>query len=69
MKVSERVNELVNYFGGLRRLARAYNMDVSYLSRLWSGEKSNPGPTVLKKLGLVKIVDYKKADALTRQEQ
>ncbi len=42
--------------GGLRPAARFLGIDPSYLCRLRSGAKSNPSGTLLRKLGLRRVV-------------
>jgi len=56
--LQERVAQLVAHHGDLRKAARAIQIEPSYLSRLGSGEKQNPGAVTLKRLGLRKIVSY-----------
>ncbi len=56
MTIADRVAFYVEVHGSLRNAARALRMDAGYLSRLHSGEKTNPGPEVLKKLRLLKMV-------------
>ena len=58
MKLSYCVNKLINRHGGLRICARAHDVDAAYLSRLWTGKKTNPSPVILKKLGIHKSVEY-----------
>jgi len=48
----------VNRHGGVRLAARALQIDHAYLARLLSGEKDNPSDSVLRKLGLRKVVHY-----------
>lgn len=67
-KIQTRIAELVEKHGSLRALARAIDLDVGYLSRLASGEKDNPSPDVLAKLGLVAVTIYFPA-APTQAEQ
>ena len=43
----------------LRALARDTGLDVSYLSRLASGEKTNPTDETLEKLGIERVVTYR----------
>lgn len=59
MTIFERASYLVNYFGGVRRAARALQIDVAYMSRLYRGSKINPGAATLKKLGIEKYLDYR----------
>jgi hypothetical protein len=49
---------LVERHGGVRAAARVIKVNYAYLSRLRSGEKTNPTDAVLRKLGLRKIVVY-----------
>lgn len=44
--------ELENHYGSLRKVAKARGIDQAYLYRLKTGEKSNPRPETLDKLGL-----------------
>lgn len=57
----EHINRIVAAFGSLRRMAEALDIDVGYLSRLRSGEKTDPSDEVLGVLGLRKTVTYTKA--------
>jgi hypothetical protein len=43
---------LIKQHGGLRKAGRAIGIKAPYLSRLHRGEQSNPGPSILRKLGL-----------------
>lgn len=58
MDIETAVKALVFKHGGVRAAARAIGVNYAYLSRLQSGEKSNPTPAVLRKLGLRKVVSY-----------
>jgi len=53
-----RVEAICEHFGGVRAAGRALKINYAYLSRLKNGEKSNPTPRVLRKLGLQKVVTY-----------
>lgn len=53
-----RIDELIQVYGSLRELAAVIQVDVSYLSRLRSGEAKNPSDDVLRKLGLQQCVVY-----------
>jgi len=52
------VDALVTKHGGLRAAARAVQINYAYLSRLRTGQKTNPTAAVLRKLGLRKMVVY-----------
>lgn len=56
--VADRIDELVEQYGGLRAAARAIDCDVAYLYRLRRSEKSAPSDKVLAKLGLKRVVTY-----------
>ncbi len=53
-----RIHQLSAEHGSLRAAASALGLDVGYLSRLASGEKTEPSDETLEKLGLCKIVSY-----------
>jgi len=61
----EHINRIVAVFGSLRKMAEALDIDVGYLSRLRSGEKTDPSDEVLRVLGLRKTVIYARAYAGT----
>lgn len=63
MSLAERIAELIKQHGSLQAAARVLRMDVGYLSRLQSGEKTNPGPVVLRRMGLRKVVSYERSTA------
>jgi hypothetical protein len=42
----------------LRALALVWQIDVAHLSRIYSGDKE-PGPKVLRRLGLEAVVEYR----------
>lgn len=58
MTLEKRVHQLIVQYGGLRAAARATGIDPAYMSRLKSGEKENPSPGILRRLGLRCIVTY-----------
>lgn len=58
MKLIDRVDALVNQHGGLRKAARALQIDAAYLLRIGRGEKVNPTTPTLRKLGLRKVTIY-----------
>lgn len=58
--ISDAVQALIDRHGGLRPAARAVGINYAYLWRLWNGVKSNPSDAVLRKLGLVKEISYRK---------
>lgn len=58
MHIETAVKAIVLKHGGVRAAARAIGVNYAYLSRLQSGEKSNPTAAVLRKLGLRKVVSY-----------
>lgn len=59
-RVQQAAEKLIEKHGGLRKAARATKLDHGYLSRLRSGEKTEPSENVLVILGLEKQVTYKK---------
>ena len=58
--LSERINQLVHLHGSLQTTAKSTKVDVGYLSRLRSGEKTNPEKATLLKLGLRRVVNYER---------
>lgn len=60
--MNERIAQLVRRHGSLRAVGAVLQIDYAYLFRLQHGQKNNPSPKLLKKLGLreVKIVYYEK---------
>lgn len=57
-KLRARIQELAKQHGSLRAVARVLQLDHGYLSRLQGGLKDEPGESVLRKLGLRRIVTY-----------
>lgn len=60
MKLTDRIAELVSQHGSLRAAARVIEIDVGYLSRLASGEKSRPKAEFLRRMGLKAVIDYER---------
>jgi transcriptional regulator with XRE-family HTH domain len=58
--LANRIIDLVDQHGSLRAVAAVKKIDAGYLSRLASGEKTNPSKAVLRKLGLLKVVNYER---------
>lgn len=58
--LSQAVQELVEQHGGLRKAARAIEVNYAYLSRLWNGEKSNPSVKTLRKMGLRRVITFER---------
>lgn len=54
-----RICMLVDRHGSLRNVGKILSIDHAYLKRLRDGDKVNPSETVLKKLGLKRIVTYR----------
>lgn len=63
MTLADRIDELVAQHGSLRALARVMECSPPYICRLRSGVTKNPGPTVLRKLGLRRVVSYERLKA------
>jgi hypothetical protein len=55
-----RIAELIDQHGSLRAAARVLECDAGYLSRLWRGEKNDPGETLLRRMGLRQIITYER---------
>lgn len=53
-----RIAELIEQHGSLRAAARVLMTDAGHLSRLGSGEKDNPGDTLLRRMGLRRVVTF-----------
>lgn len=58
--LQDRITELVAQHGSLRAAARVLEVDAGYLSRLQSGEKDDPGETLLRRMGLRRVVAYER---------
>jgi len=58
--IQTRCRELVEQHGGVRKAARALDMDPGYFLRLADGNKSSPSDEILRKLGLVRVVTYRR---------
>lgn len=54
------VEDLVEKYGSTREAAQALGVNHTYLCRLESGFKNNPSDEILRRLGLVRVVTYRK---------
>lgn len=54
--LQRRLAELVDQHGSIRAAARVLQVDHAYLHCLLFGKKSNPSETLLRKLGLRRVV-------------
>ena len=52
------VERVIAKHGGLRKAARAIDVNFAYLWRLKAGKKTNPSARILRKLGLKRQVTY-----------
>ncbi|GHC72967.1 hypothetical protein GCM10007320_09220 [Pseudorhodoferax aquiterrae] len=59
--LQERIAELAEDYGSLRAAASALGCDAGYLSRLASGQKTEPSDATLHALGLRRVVSYERA--------
>lgn len=55
-----RIKELITQHGSLRAASRVLMIDAGYLSRLASGEKSNPNNLILSRMGLHCTITYER---------
>lgn len=58
MTFRQRIEQLEEQHGGLRKAARALKIDPAYLYRLKTGEKIYPSSLILRKLGLKRVIRY-----------
>jgi hypothetical protein len=56
--LQERIAELADRHGSIRAAARVLMVDHTYLYRLYKGEKDDPGPELLRKLKLRRVVSF-----------
>lgn len=61
--LQRRIKELVKHHGSIRKLGRVLEVDHAYLYRLSTGEKDDPGPELLRKLKLRRVVTYERTEA------
>ena len=68
--IEKRIAELVKQHGSLRAAARELGCSAAYLSRLASGQKSEPSGEVLQGMGLRRVVTYARFEPAnsTRQQ-
>ena len=59
-KIRERLDEVIKKYGGVRRAALALDMDTAYFSRLNTGEIQEPKGREFEKLGMKRVVTYKR---------
>jgi hypothetical protein len=58
--ISHRCHELVLKHGGVRKAALALDIDPGYFCRLMDNSKKAPSDLILRKLGLVRVVTYRR---------
>jgi hypothetical protein len=56
----QRIDELITQHGTLRATARVLMTDCAYLHRLRSGEKTEPGDPLLRRMGLREVRGYER---------
>ena len=56
----DRIDEFAKVYGSLRAAGDAIGIDPAYLSRLRSGEKASPTKDMLTRLGLYRVVTYRR---------
>ncbi len=67
--LTDRINELVEQHGSIRNAAEAVGIHFVYLFRLQSGERTEPGDDVLKKLKLRRVVTYEVVEPRRRKKR
>jgi LmbE family N-acetylglucosaminyl deacetylase len=67
--LQQRINELVERHGSIRAAARVLDVDPVYLYRLSTGEKDAPGPELLRKLKLRRVVTYERTDRTAQSKE
>lgn len=60
--IQSRADELVEQHGGVSAAARAIGIDNAYFSRLRNGFKTEPSVRVLRKMGLERVVTYRRKE-------
>lgn len=58
--LAQRIDEFAAIYGSMRRVAEELGIDVGYLSRLRAGEKASPSAAMLQRLGLYRVVTYRR---------
>jgi hypothetical protein len=61
-ELTQAVDRIIAKHGGLRKAAKAINVNFAYLWRLSKGKKSNPSARILRKLGLRRRVEFHAID-------
>jgi hypothetical protein len=62
--LQQRIKELAAHHGSMRVLGRVLEVYHAYLHRLSTGEKDDPGPELLRKLKLRRVVTYERTDTV-----
>jgi hypothetical protein len=60
--LQQRIKELAERHGSFRAAALVLKVDHSYLYRLSMGKKDDPGPALLRKLKLRRVVTFESTD-------
>ncbi len=63
----QRLDELIEQHGSLRAVGRVLEFDAGYLSRLATGERSEPGDALLRRMGLREVTSYVRAARAAQQ--
>jgi hypothetical protein len=63
----QRIDELIAQHGTLRATARVLMTDCGYLHRLRSGEKTEPGDPLLRRMGLREVTRYERTAAVAQK--
>lgn len=64
LTIPSRIAELVEQHGSLRAAARVLECDAGYLSRLQSGEKTDPGAHLLRRMGLRQVTTFERINSV-----
>lgn len=69
MTLADRINELVEQHGSLRAAARVLQCSAAYACRLRAGSIKEPGPLILRRLGLVRVVTYERTKTCSNNDR